>query len=125
MPPASVSSQYPRTGWWKWAAGAEVGTSEFIGRRIISDHATLPSCTRPAPMSKYRAEAGSSLRMPRCDPPVAAEFRRDASCRSLLAGLQVDGPPDRMPGFRLAQHEGGVGRARGAGLGPAGPGPGA
>src|SRR5262249_22104770 len=116
MPPASVSSQYTRTGKWKWAAGApESGsTRSVIGRR--DDKAPAPA---PAGRGDVRVEQSPI--------PVAAGGSRRglASGQSppsspLLARLLVDRAPDRMAGLRVRQRERRIGRPRGAEFGLAG-----
>src|SRR4051812_38184124 len=112
MPPASVSSQYTRTGKWKWAAGApESGiTRSVIGRRDDKAPARPPPGPRGVRSSKVRSWA-------RAEVPPADRPAGPSSAARLLARLLVDRTPDGMAGFRVGQRERRIGRPRGAELG--------
>src|SRR3982751_4003690 len=120
MPPASVSSQYTRTGWWKWAAGA-LDTGNFIGRRD----------DKPPHRGELRGAAGtdeqiSSRGTAICpawrgfDQPGDGKFPGRRIYQFLLARLQVDRSPDRVARLGVAQHERRIGGAGGAEFGLAG-----
>src|SRR5579862_6553106 len=120
MPPASVSSQYTRTGWRKWAVGTG-DSAEFIGRRDDK-----PPCDAPVAHAARTDEQISSRQAGVClggrgfDQLGGAKFRGRGIYQRLLARLQVDRSPDRMSRLGLAQHEVGIGGARRAELGLAG-----